>query len=91
MKIRPGGAEVFHADRAETDKKLTVAFGNRLNAPKTTAQSHNYVTMQPSKPKIQLNLFFLLRAPTAHCPFDHIPLYNLQFPTLHLISRTSLS
>ena len=33
MKIRPVGAELFHAD-GRTDIKLTVAFRNYANAPK---------------------------------------------------------
>ena len=32
MKIRPAGAELFHADRVEIDMKLTVAFRNFANA-----------------------------------------------------------
>ena len=33
MKIRPQGAELFHAER-RTDGQLIVAFGNFVNAPK---------------------------------------------------------
>ena len=33
MKIRPVGAELFHADRRTDMKKLTVAFSNFANAP----------------------------------------------------------
>ena len=41
MKIRPLGAELFHADEQQQDRqtdmtKLTVAFGNFANAPETT-------------------------------------------------------
>ena len=35
MKIRPVGAELFHADRRTGMTKLTVAFRNFANAPKT--------------------------------------------------------
>jgi hypothetical protein len=40
MKIRPVGAELFHADRQtdrQTDMKLTVAFRNFAKTPKNTA------------------------------------------------------
>jgi len=33
MKIRPVGADVFHAD-GQTDVKLIIAFSNFANAPK---------------------------------------------------------
>jgi len=33
-KIRPVGAELFHADRRTVTTKLIVAFRKRLNAPK---------------------------------------------------------
>jgi hypothetical protein len=39
---------------------------------KVTAQMHNYVKMQPSKPKIQLKLLPLLHTPTAHSPFHYL-------------------
>jgi len=35
MKIRPVGAELFEADRRGCGTKLTVAFRNSENAPKT--------------------------------------------------------
>jgi len=35
MKIRPVGNDVFHADRRTGVTKLTVAFRNFANAPKT--------------------------------------------------------
>jgi hypothetical protein len=35
MKIRPVGAELFHADRETDMTKLIVAFRNFANAPKT--------------------------------------------------------
>jgi len=35
-KIRPVGAELFHADRQTDMAKLTVAFRNFANAPKMT-------------------------------------------------------
>jgi len=35
MKILPVGAELFHADRRTDIMKLTVAFRNFANAPKT--------------------------------------------------------
>jgi len=39
MKLRPMGAELFHAD-GQTDKtKLTVAFRNFVNAPKKTKEA----------------------------------------------------
>ena len=34
VKIRPVGAELFRADRQTDMTKLTVAFGNFVNAPK---------------------------------------------------------
>jgi hypothetical protein len=34
MKIRPAGAEMFHADGRTDMTKLTVAFRNLANAPK---------------------------------------------------------
>jgi len=34
MKIRPAGAEFFHADGQTDMRKLTVAFRNFTNAPK---------------------------------------------------------
>jgi hypothetical protein len=34
MKIRPVGAELFHADRQTDMKKLIVACGNFANTPK---------------------------------------------------------
>jgi hypothetical protein len=34
MKIRPVGAELFHADRRTDTTKLIVAFRNFANAPK---------------------------------------------------------
>ena len=34
MKIRPVGAESFHADRPIDTTNLTVALGNFVNAPK---------------------------------------------------------
>jgi len=34
MKMRPLGAEMFHADRQTGMTKLTVAFRNSANAPK---------------------------------------------------------
>jgi len=34
MKIRPVGAELFHADGPSGMMKLTVAFSNFANAPK---------------------------------------------------------
>ena len=36
MKIRPAGAELFHADRQRDTTKLTVAFRNFANEPKNT-------------------------------------------------------
>jgi len=38
MKIRPVGAELFHTDRQTNMTKLTVAFRNFSNAPKTVNQ-----------------------------------------------------
>ena len=35
MKIRPVGAELFHADGQTDMTKLIVAFRNFVNAPKT--------------------------------------------------------
>jgi len=35
MKIRPVGAELFHADRRTDMTKLIIAFRNFANAPKT--------------------------------------------------------
>jgi len=47
MKIRPVGAEMFHADRhkngrtdRERDMKLRVAFRNFLNAPQNEQVGH---------------------------------------------------
>ena len=37
IKIRPAGAELFHADR-RADMKLTVAFRNFEHAPKSTTK-----------------------------------------------------
>jgi len=34
MKIRPAGAELFHADRWTAMTKLTVAYRNFVSAPK---------------------------------------------------------
>ena len=34
MKMRPVGAELFHADRRRDMTKLTVSFRNFANAPK---------------------------------------------------------
>jgi hypothetical protein len=36
MKIRPVGAELFHADRRTDMTKLIVAFRNFANAPKNS-------------------------------------------------------
>jgi hypothetical protein len=38
MKIRPVGAELFHADGQTDMTKLMVAFRNFANAPKKTGQ-----------------------------------------------------
>ena len=38
MKIRPVGAELFHADRQTDMTKLTVALRNFANAPKKTKE-----------------------------------------------------
>ena len=40
MKIRPLGAELFHADRQTDMTKLIVAFRNFANAPNKYTQSH---------------------------------------------------
>jgi hypothetical protein len=39
MKIRPEGAELFHADRRTGMTKLVVAFHNFANTPKTEQQT----------------------------------------------------
>ena len=36
MKIRPVGAELFHADRRTDMTKLIIAFRNYVNAPKNS-------------------------------------------------------
>jgi hypothetical protein len=38
MKFLPVGAELFHTDRQTNMTKLTVAFRNFANAPKTVDQ-----------------------------------------------------
>ena len=38
MKMRPVGAELFHTDRQTNMTKLTAAFRNFANAPKTVNQ-----------------------------------------------------
>jgi hypothetical protein len=40
MKIRPVGTELFHADERTDTTKLTVAFRNFANAPKTGKHSN---------------------------------------------------
>ena len=42
MKIRPAGAELFHADRRTDMTKLIVAFRNSANVPKNVARSRNH-------------------------------------------------
>ena len=42
MKIRPVGAELFHADGRTDMTKLTVAFRNSAKAPKNVACSRNH-------------------------------------------------
>jgi hypothetical protein len=39
MKIRPVGAELFHADGRTDKRKLGVAFRNTANAPKNLSAS----------------------------------------------------
>jgi hypothetical protein len=48
MKIRPLGAEQFHADRQTDVTKLTVAFHNFVNMPKNKQKKNdqlNFVQM----------------------------------------------
>jgi len=45
MKIRPVGAELFHADRRTDTEKLIVAFRNFANAPKTKLIFHNFLVL----------------------------------------------
>jgi hypothetical protein len=45
MKIRPGRAELFHADGRTDMTKLTVAFRNFVNVPKI---SHLYTVIKKS-------------------------------------------
>jgi hypothetical protein len=40
MKIRPLGAELFHADRETDVMELIIAFRNLANAPKNPEPSH---------------------------------------------------
>jgi hypothetical protein len=42
MKIRPVGAELFHADGRTFMTKLTVAFRNFLNKPKKTTNDFSF-------------------------------------------------
>jgi hypothetical protein len=39
MKIRPVGVELFHVDGRTDMTKLTVAFYNSVNAPKSSANT----------------------------------------------------
>jgi len=41
MKIRPVGAELFHADRRTDVTKLIVAFRNFVNAPKNCSDAQD--------------------------------------------------
>jgi hypothetical protein len=43
MKIRPVGAELFHADRRTDMTKLIVAFYNFANAPKTVPSNGDWM------------------------------------------------
>ena len=45
MKIRPVGAELFHADRRTRMPKLTVTFRNYANAP-NNAETESAVTQE---------------------------------------------
>jgi hypothetical protein len=56
MKIRPVGAELFHADRRTDMTKLAVAFGNFVNAPKNAA-FQKYIPFPPSVESIQKDSF----------------------------------
>jgi len=49
MKIRPVGAELFHADGQTDMMKLTVAFRNFSNAPKVYTNSLTSFTTSISK------------------------------------------
>jgi len=44
MKIRPGGAELFHEDRRTDMTKLLVAFRNLANVPKKKRNRKTGVT-----------------------------------------------
>jgi hypothetical protein len=47
MKIRPVGAELFHADGRTDKTKLTVAFRNFGNAPKKLDTAHTFYLYIP--------------------------------------------
>ena len=47
MKIRPVGAELFHAHRRTDMNKLMVAFSNSANTPKNRTFTGDYRSLNP--------------------------------------------
>jgi hypothetical protein len=66
MKIRPVGAELFHADGRTDMTKLTVAFRNFGNAPKNSA----YFPLQKSQ-------VFITDAKCVYCAVRTESIYKL--------------
>jgi hypothetical protein len=90
MKIRPAGAEVFHTDGVQIDTKLTVTFRNCANAPKNHSPHAQLRYNAAFQTQNSAQPFASAASPNG--PLPHLttsPPYNLQFPTLYLISRPS--